>query len=200
MRILVLFVAILVLQPRPGLSQSGTSGQTYYPGQLLVASPKMHDPRFARTVIFLCRHDSTGAFGLILNRPVDQQPARKLLNSLGIDPAKVKGELQIRLGGPVELNSAFLMHSEIFGGKTQICKRHGIAVTSNKKVLEALKEDTGPKRSVLYFGYTGWGPGQLDGELKRQDWVVSPADQQMLFDKNAVGMWRRAPDRRGIDL
>ena len=172
----------------------------YQQGQLLVANPKMVDPRFARTVIFVCRHDSTGAFGLVLNRPVDNLSVQKFLDSIGIDLTKIKGSFQIRIGGPVELQSAYLMHNEEFGKDKHICKGHGVAVTSNIEMLKSLTEDAGPKRAVLFIGYAGWGAGQLEGELDRDSWSIVPGNQETLFDPDADSLWWRSMEKRGLDL
>ena len=180
--------------------QSVIAEEKYQQGQLLVANPKMPDPRFARTVIFLCRHDITGAFGLVLNRPVDKLSAHELLDSLGIKSGDVKGEFQIRIGGPVQLQSAFLLHSENFGEEKQICNGHGLALTSSKEILSSLTKDTGPKRSILFLGYAGWGPGQLEHELARKDWSIAPGDQEILFDRNTGSLWRRVLEMRVLDL
>lgn len=199
-KLLVGLFTLLFLLPGALPSRSENAVGKYQQGQLLVANPKMPDPRFARTVIFLCRHDSTGAFGLILNRPVDPEPAQKLLNSFGINPAEVKGDLQIRIGGPVQWRSAFLLHSENFGRDNQLCKGHGVAVTSNKQILDSLTNDAGPQRSVLFLGYAGWGPNQLEGELARKDWSIAPGDREILFDRNSSSLWERSLENRLLDL
>ena len=178
------------------IAQPVKAADKFLQGQLLVANPKMVDPRFAQTVIFICRHDSKGAFGLILNRPVENLPAKKFLDSVGIDLTKIKGRFQIRIGGPVELQSAYLMHNEKFAKDKHICKGHGVAVTSNIDVLKSLTDEAGPKRAVLFIGYAGWGAGQL----ARDSWSILPGDQKTLFDPNTKNLWRRSMEKRGLDL
>ena len=84
----------------------------FHEGQLLVANPKMTDLRFVETVIFLCRHDSDGALGLVLNRPAGRIKMSKLMESLGVASDGVTGDVQIRLGGPLETQAGFLMYTE----------------------------------------------------------------------------------------
>jgi len=197
---LIAWFALFYLLPDTLPGQSGKAAENFQQGQILVANPRMRDPRFTETVIFLCSHDSTGAFGLILNRPVDKLPAKKVLDAFGIDLADVKGDFRVRLGGPVELQSAFLLHHENFGKEFQICQGHGIAVTSNPEVLKSLTDEAGPKRSILFFGYAGWGSGQLENELARKDWSIAPGNREILFDRDLDTLWRRTMEKKILDL
>ncbi len=169
-------------------------------GQLLVASESMGDPRFAETVIYMIEHDATGALGLVVNRPLGVAPVAKLLERLGQEPDSAQGEIAVHAGGPVELGRVFILHStEVMAeGSREVAG--GIAVTGRPEVLRLIGRGAGPKHGLLVFGYAGWGPRQLDGELARNDWVVVPGDAALVFAAKPEETWREAIRRRGVDL
>lgn len=169
-------------------------------GQLLVANPNMEDLRFAKTVIFICRHNSTGALGLVLNRSAGKIAISKVLDSLGISSLGIKGKIQIRIGGPLETDSGFLMYTDGVYSNNDICNGNGVTVSNDKDVLKTLGSENRPKELVLYFGYAGWGPQQLENELAREDWITVPADLSILFDPDIKGLWKRARAKHAVDL
>jgi len=169
-------------------------------GQLLVAAPGMPDPRFAETVIFMVRHDRTGAMGIVVNRPVGTMSLADVLNSTGQDAQGAEGEIVVHTGGPVGQELGFLLHSTDYKteGTLQITDR--IALSGRPEVMADVAKGKGPRLLLLAFGYAGWSPGQLEGEMMRADWFSVPADDAIIFDDNDQTKWRRAADRRGIDL
>ena len=196
---LICFSVMLFCAGDPFWTSLHAQGE-FQKGRLLVAKPDMSDPRFTETVIYICRHDFSGAFGLVLNRPAGKIKLSKLMESMGENSVGIKGDVQIRLGGPVDMELGFLMYTEIFEKDEPICNSHGVAVTSNEKVVKSLGTAVGPKKSILFFGYTGWGPGQLESELARKDWFTMSADRSILFDTNLKGLWKRAQNKQGVDL
>ena len=202
----IFLVAAVPLSDQPGETPGKTPGESsnnFHHGQLLVANPKMPDPRFARTVIFLCRHDASGAFGLVLNRPIGTSAAASrqiILDAIGLKSADIQGDLQLRFGGPVEPGAGFLLHADTFGAKSHICASHGLALTSDKKVLDTLTTTSGPKRSIFFLGYAGWGPGQLEAELDLNSWSIAPGDREILFDRDTGTLWERMLAKRVLDL
>ena len=198
-QLLICFSTILLFIVAP--IWTGVHAQDkFHKGRLLVAKPDMPDPRFIETVIFICRHDPSGAFGLVLNRPAGRIELSKLLDSIGENSVGIKGSVQIRLGGPVEMEMGFLMYADELIKDEPICNSHGVAVTSSEKVMKSLGSAGGPEKSVLFFGYTGWGPGQLESELARKDWLIVSANRSILFDNNLKGLWKRARNKHGINL
>ena len=192
--------AILALLTVLGAPPAGAADANSLAGQLLVAAPGMPDPRFAETVIFMLRHDSTGAMGIVINRPVGVMSLEDILSSTGQDPQGAEGEIIVHTGGPVGPELGFLLHSTDYKteGTIQITER--IAMSGRPEVMADVAKGKGPRLVLLAFGYAGWSPGQLEGEMSHADWFSVPADESIIFDDNDVTKWRRASARRGIDL
>ena len=169
-------------------------------GQLLVATDDIRDPRFHRTVIYLIRHDATGALGLVVNRPLGDVPLARVLEQFGAQEREAPGTLRVHYGGPVEPGRAFMLHTADYAGReTQVIK-DGVAVTAHPDVLDALARGRGPRRTLFALGYAGWAPGQLEGEIRRGAWIVVQADEALVFDDDAARKWDRAMARRKLDL
>jgi putative transcriptional regulator len=178
-------------QPWPGRSTTG---------QLLVATDDLRDPRFARTIVYMLRHDATGALGLVVNRPVGTLPLARVLESLGRDPEGAGGEIRVHYGGPVEPERGFVLHTPAWEGGDSRVVHDGVAVTSDPAIFDAIARGTGPRRAMFAAGYAGWAAGQLEAELQGGFWLVVPADEALIFDDDAVSKWERATERRKLAL
>ena len=169
-------------------------------GQLLVATEDLRDPRFARTVVYMLRHDAAGALGLIVNRPVGALPLARVLESLGREPGGASGDIRVYYGGPVEPGRGFVLHTPEWTGGDSRVVHGGVAVTSDPAIFEAIASGTGPRRAMFAAGYAGWAPGQLEGEIQGGSWFVVTADEALIFDDDAASKWERATERRTIAL
>jgi putative transcriptional regulator len=201
-RLMVAFIVLGVL----AFGAQATQAQRLPPakdslaGKLLVASKRMRDPNFAETVIYICRHDASGAFGLVLNRGAGEVSLADVLRSFQIEGQAAVGVLALRHGGPVQRDAGFILHTSEFQAGTRLCSQGGLAVSSGREILDALAAGKRPEQAVLFFGYAGWGAGQLERELGRKDWITVAADRAIIFGPETKSMWRRALRRRGIDL
>ncbi|HEX6959215.1 MAG TPA: YqgE/AlgH family protein [Ferrovibrio sp.] len=173
----------------------------YLERQLLVAMPAMGDPRFTRTVIYMCSHNAEGAMGLVINKAYPGLTFPNLLTQLGIEPA-VDNDIIVRLGGPVETGRGFVLHSTDYmrQGSVKLDDSMGIGLTATLDVLRAIATGTGPQRSLFALGYAGWGPGQLDAEIQENAWLAAPADPDLIFDSDLDTLWERAVRKIGIDV
>jgi putative transcriptional regulator len=169
-------------------------------GQLLVASPSMGDPRFDRTVILMVRHGADGAFGLVINRPAGMHRIGDLLRILGDSEPVPAADVQIFAGGPVQPEFLFILHSAEYGRPQTVSIDARFAVTSSREVVRDIGAGRGPNKSLIIFGYAGWGPGQLDGELDHRAWSIAPADPGLVFDENRDKLWERVFAQRIQDL
>jgi putative transcriptional regulator len=200
MRLLRLILASLSLSALGAVPCAAADYTSSLAGQLLVAEPGMPDPRFAETVVFLVRHDESGAFGLIINRRLGIQPIAAVMKTLGLDPDHATGEMAIHYGGPVEPSLGFILHSTDYGRAGTLKVTDGIALTAEPEIVRDIAEGHGPHRSLFALGYAGWGAGQLEDEIRLGTWFTVPADDDLIFDDAIDTKWKRASARRGIDL
>ena len=169
-------------------------------GQFLVATPSMGDPRFARTVILMVRHDKDGALGIVINRPIGEHPLAEILEMLGQKEPKVAGTMRILSGGPVQPEVGFVIHSADYHGPGTIDINAHVAATSSRDVLLDIGNGKGPSKSLVAFGYAGWAPGQLERELEIGGWATAPADPALIFDEDRDKVWDSAYSQRTRDL
>lgn len=193
----IVFLLVGVMGSSSGHS-AAEKGNGYLTGRLLVASPAMRDPRFAQTVIYMITHNEEGAMGLVVNRPLARGPITDLLKSLGVEDEDTGVETILYYGGPVELDKGFILHTNDYALKGTQVVDDGIAVTTDIEILRALARGKGPRRSLVIMGYAGWAPGQLEAEMRRDDWFSIPAEESLIFDGDSKTKWRRAGERRKI--
>lgn len=176
----------------PDLLQAGS----FQAGNLLVATPEMGDPRFREGVILVVKHDSSGAFGLVLNRTLGTVDITLLLQGEKPEGARKKREIVLHYGGPVQARKGFVLYASDVPYPDSIPVGKGIAVSSATSLLQAIARGEGPKKMMIALGYAGWGPGQLEAEMRRGDWFTAPASEDILFDDHYPTKWKRAMERR----
>jgi putative transcriptional regulator len=192
----VVLAAGLLLGAAP--SRQGAGGSLA--GQLLVAAPTIGDPRFSHTVILLLRQDDTGAFGIVLNRPIEERTIASLLDAVGDHEKGVEGNLQVFAGGPVQPELGFVVHSPDYHRDDTLTVGGEVAMTADKQVLADIGHHKGPKTVLFAFGYAGWAPGQLAGETARHDWFTTTGDPKLIFDDDRGNLWDDAMARRTREL
>jgi putative transcriptional regulator len=169
-------------------------------GKLLIAMPGMGDPRFARSVILICAHSDEGAMGLVVNKPSTDLSFSGLLEQLKIPHAPEGRDIRVHLGGPVEQGRGFVLHSGDYRSQGATMKvPGGFGMTATLDVLAALARGAGPHAALLALGYSGWGPGQLETEIARNDWLTADAPADLVFSPDDRGKWQGALRRMGID-
>lgn len=171
---------------------------TYLSGQLLLAMPGIGDPRFERAVIAMCSHDAEGALGIGLGRIVPRIGFHDLLEQLGIDPGEAP-DAPVHVGGPVEPQRGFVLHSSDWGGQGSIDVAGRWTLSGTLDVLKAIAEGKGPSRWAAALGYAGWGAGQLEEELCGNGWFAVPASDRLLYGCDVAERWPEAFAAAGID-
>ena len=165
----------------------------------LLSMPQLTDPNFSRTVVLLCKHNSEGAFGLVVNRPLITT-GRVVVN---LDPpVETDRELQVWVGGPVEPQSSWmLVGSDLDLGEPAPGHRitSGLTLSASPDLLRRLLDPNPPPRTRLIVGYSGWGPGQLEAELAESAWLMSDVDSDLIFETPPERMWEAAIRRLGAD-
>ena len=172
--------------------------QHLQPG-LLVASPQLKDPFFAKTVVLLCRHEEDGAMGLVINRSTNMEMG-SVLKDLSVDPARY-ADKSVMWGGPVEPGRGTLVFR---GGMVQTADAlelsERISVSGSLEVLEQLIDvREGNDDWFLSLGYAGWGPGQLDREIQEGSWIVLPLDHHTIFEQPVDERYDRCIATLGVD-
>jgi putative transcriptional regulator len=172
----------------------------FFSGQLLIAMPGIGDPRFERAVILVCVHDAEHAMGLALNRPVEGLTVPDLLERLEVDAAIRLPDNLVLMGGPVETQRGFVLHTDDYGVEHSLKISGGVALTATRDALEAMaSQGEHPRRSLLALGYAGWGAGQLENEIKENVWLTCEADEGLIFGDDYESKWTRALAKLGVD-
>lgn len=162
-------------------------------GKLLIAMPGMPDPRFEKTVIFMCAHSNEGAMGLIVNKPFDGLSFRELVEKLEVRVTANTPDPPIMFGGPVRMGQGFVLHSsEYASDQATMPVTSEISLTATVDILRAIAQGEGPEKALFALGYSGWGPGQIEDELLSNGWIHCDADKQILFDLANDDKWRAA--------
>ncbi len=161
--------------------------------------PQMADPRFARSVVYLCAHSADGAMGLVINRLIDSLTFDNLLEQIGVERTG-GGSMPIHFGGPVESSRGFVLHTTDYLQDSSLVIEDQIALTATIDVLKAIARGEGPRQRVLALGYAGWAAGQLDAEIQANGWLLVPPDLDLVFGIDNENKWERAIAKIGIDL
>jgi putative transcriptional regulator len=172
----------------------------FFSGQLLIAMPGISDPRFERALILICAHDEEHAMGLALNNPVEGLTVPDLLEKLEIRSTIVLPPDLVLVGGPVEQERGFVLHSTDYDGEASLDVTPSVALTATREVLEAMASHNGaPSKSLLALGYAGWGAGQLEEEIKQNVWLTCEPDEELILGHDYGKKWRRALSKLGVD-
>ena len=175
-----------------------TDQPPFLSGQLLLAMPGIGDPRFEKAVIAMCVHDENGALGIGLGRIVPRIGFHELLRQLEIEPG-VAPDVAIHLGGPVEPQRGFLLHSQDWGGQESIHVGDRWTLTATLDILKAIAEGRGPTKWIAALGYAGWGAGQLEEELCGNGWFATPGNDELLYESDVETRWSAAILSAGVD-
>ncbi|MDX6708866.1 MAG: putative transcriptional regulator [Solirubrobacteraceae bacterium] len=157
----------------------------------MIAGATLPDPNFARTVVLICEHTDEGALGLVLNRPgslVIGETAAELAVLAGDDAV-------IDIGGPVQPDALLVLGEFDEASHAGMLVVESVGLMGDASEIDDLVDAT--RRVRVFAGYAGWGPGQLDAELARDDWFVAPAGVDDIFDPDADELWRRVLERKG---
>jgi len=169
-------------------------------GQLLIAMPGMGDPRFDRSVIFMCSHGEDGALGLIVNKPTPSLTFAGLLEQLNIGIDSPARNLAVHFGGPVETGRGFVLHSGDYGeNSSTLGVGAAFGMTATLDILEDIARGDGPEEAILTLGYSGWGPGQLESEILANGWLTCDASGDIVFSSDDTGKWSAALSSIGVD-
>lgn len=168
-------------------------------GKFLCALPGMGDPRFEKSVIYMCSHTSDGAMGLIINKPKNDILISDLLDDVGIEGRSRFGDHPVLDGGPVDIDRGFVLHTaDYYNNGTSLQISETLALTTTRDVLEALTSNKAPDLAILAIGYSGWGGGQLEREIAQNAWMVIDATESLIFEGEFDKKWSKALSFIGV--
>src|ERR1700749_4613199 len=186
---------------------NNSAKESYLDGQLLIAMPVMGDPRFERSVIYMCAHSSEGAMGIMVNRPAGSIDFPELLSQLNIikkaDQIKLPESaetMKVLSGGPVDTGRGFVLHSsDFYLANATLPIDDQICLTATVDILKAIANGKGARHAILALGYAGWGPGQLENEIQGNGWLHCDADADLVCGDDVGDKYSRALRKIGVD-
>lgn len=177
------------------------SNESFLEGKLLIALPGMPDPRFEKSVIFMCAHSGEGAMGIIINKAVEGLSFRDMMEKLNVAVTAMTSDPPILFGGPVQTGRGFVLHSgEFEGNNSTMAVTDDVSLTATLDILRAIASGKGPEKSLFALGYAGWDGGQIEDEIRANGWVHCDADNAIIFDDALDNKWSRALGKLGIDM
>ncbi len=172
----------------------------YLTDHFLIAMPQLNDPNFSQTVTYLCQHDAQGAMGITINRPLGIGLG-ELFEQLDIDTEdEALFRQPVYSGGPVQTSRGFILHSPASRWESTMTINPQLSLTTSSDIFEAMAAGSGPKKTFVALGYSGWGAGQLEAEIMSNAWLHTRADYSILFDTDPALRWPRAAAQLGVDI
>ena len=168
-------------------------------GQFLLSMPNLADPNFYQTVTCICEHNENGAMGIIINRVHHSLTAKDIFEELTIEYENGLEQTPIHLGGPVHLGEIFVLHGPPFTWEASIMITSNLAMSNTRDILESIAMGKDPQSFIITLGCAGWGPGQLDSELKQNAWLTYPIFEENIFNMPVDVRWEEAVKKMGID-
>tara|TARA_Y100000590_G_scaffold58634_1_gene62011 strand:- start:3397 stop:4038 length:642 start_codon:yes stop_codon:yes gene_type:complete len=202
-KILFIFIIIFQILSFENIFALAENPKNYLKGKFyesvrdhfLIATEKMTDDRFKETVIVMLESDKDGAWGLVINKQLGVMPIALLVDS-SISSSEERERLYsinvpIFWGGPVDTKEIFILHSTEY--KSTSTKKYGnISISQDYNILFDIAQNKGPDKSLIILGYSGWGSGQLEGEMERDHWILSEVDTDIIFEKDSENKWQMA--------
>ncbi|MGD8290810.1 MAG: YqgE/AlgH family protein [Desulfobacterales bacterium] len=168
-------------------------------GQFLLAMPSLVDPNFQQTVSCICEHNENGAMGIIINRVHEFLTAKDVFEELAIEHTPATRSVPIHFGGPVHVGEIFVLHGPPFNWEASLMITPLLAMSNSKDILEAVALGKGPRSFIITLGCAGWGPGQLESEIKENAWLNHPIFEENIFEMPIEERWSEAVKKMGID-
>lgn len=176
------------------------SPDSFLANQLLIASPALDDPNFARAVTLVCQHDGEGAMGLVVNRR-SEYTLGEVLEQMHLQTRDTDlRERAVLSGGPVHPERGFVLHNDAREWESTLRVADGLYLTTSRDILAAMAAGLGPEHAIVTLGCAGWGAGQLEYELGENTWLTAPADMGLLFDTPLEQRWQAAGGLIGVDM
>ena len=169
-----------------------------FSNHFLISMPHMVDPLFKQCLIYICEHNQKGTMGIIINKTLPTENIKDVLYQTGLN--EIHPHPEIYLGGPVAIETGFILHDASYKSKREISITNNIKLTSNSQIISDLINNTGPLDYIFSLGYSGWSEGQLEKEIENGDWLIMPANYNHIFKIPNNSKWSTAAVQFGIDI
>jgi len=166
-----------------------------------MAMPLLVDQNFYQTVTCICEYTPSGTVGIVINRIHPALTVKDIFNELNIQFIQdvETNPNPIYLGGPVHMGEIFILHGPPFGWEGTLMVTSTLALSNTRDILESIAMGRGPKSYLIALGCAGWGPGQLESEIKGNAWLTSPIDEDIIFDMPIEERWEGSLKKIGVN-
>ncbi len=168
-------------------------------GNFLIAMPNLLDSLFEKTVVCICEHSEEGALGLIVNLIYPFMKKSDIFQDLEIDAEEGDHKTPVNIGGPVQGDQIFVLHTSPFEWEVCLPINSSLAISNSMDILEAIAEKKGPESYLISLGCSGWGPGQIEFEMKQNSWLTLPVDKEIIYEIPVEDRWEEAVKKIGFD-
>ena len=168
-------------------------------GNFLIAMPNLLDSLFEKTVVCICEHSEQGALGLIVNLIYPFMKKTDIFQDLEIEHEENEFSSSVNIGGPVQGDQIFVLHTSPFDWEVCLPVSSSLAISNSMDILKAIAGNKGPESLIISLGCSGWGPGQIEFEMKQNSWLTLPVDNEIIFDTPVEDRWEEAVKKIGFD-
>ena len=169
-----------------------------FSNHFLISMPHLDDTVFSKSLIYLCQHDSKGAMGIIINKPMLMEDATQIISKIGLK--QITPNIEIYFGGPVNIEMGLFLHDQSYNIDGTITISQSISLTTNRQILTDINKGIGPNEYRFSLGYTGWGRGQIEKEIENGDWLLIPSDDDLIFSIPNTDKWQMAATQFGVKI
>ena len=169
-----------------------------FSNHFLISMPHLDDTVFSKSLIYLCQHDSKGAMGIIINKPMLMEDATQIISKIGLK--QITPNIEIYFGGPVNIEMGLFLHDQSYNIDGTIIISQSISLTTNRQILTDINKGIGPNDYRFSLGYTGWGRGQIEKEIENGDWLLIPSDDDLIFSIPNTDKWQMAATQFGVKI
>tara|TARA_Y100000817_G_C16785556_1_gene512628 strand:+ start:56 stop:607 length:552 start_codon:yes stop_codon:yes gene_type:complete len=151
-----------------------------FSNNFLISMPHLNDSVFGESLIYICDHNKFGAMGIIINKPLPLENSQNILIEIGLE--QLKPNIELYFGGPVQVETGMILHDCAYQTEGTINISKTIALSSHTNIIDDIKNGNGPNKFKFALGYSGWGEGQLEGEVENGDWLLVPSNYDLIFN------------------
>lgn len=181
------------------LSADYARGHSSLKGQFIMAMPGLADPNFSRTVSCICEHTSEGAVGIVVNQVHSSLSAKDIFDELNMAYTPGAENIPIYIGGPVHIGEIFVLHGPPFNWRGCLMITNSLAMSNTADILQAIALGRGPDSLIITLGCAGWGPLQLESEIRENVWLTYPITEDIIFRVAVEARWEEAVRKMGIE-